>query len=242
MSTTTGSRQLIKTREQTIIVVEELILGNYTRYELVPFEKYNTIAKLRYQHYNGYFVVCHVNTLRWAGWLVCRYAKNGGRLLYRAIQSVKTVQGGTSRLEGHTKSHKIGSNAVCFQRQLPVSAKNKVALAAPLAVCVDVRPFSFCDGHPGMKQFVQIIFEIGQTVTENEKMDPKSYLRGRTAVTSAIKELSEQLRSNFTYEVQNRLLQYVGAATIDGVHLKVQRKYDFDFTLHFMDIQEKGPF
>ena len=242
MSTTRASRQLLETREQAIIVVKELIRGNSTRFELVPFEKYNTIAKLRSQHYNGYFVVCHVNTLRSAGWLVCRYAKNGDCPLDRAIQIFKTVQGGTPRLERHTKSHRNGSTAVCFQRQLPISAKKKVALAAALAVCVDVRPLSFCDGHPEMKDFAQSIFEMGQSVPENEKIDPKSYLPGRTAVTSAVKELSEQLRSNFTSEVQNGLLEYGGAATIDGVHLKVQGKHYFDFTLHFMDIQEKGRF
>ena len=65
---------------------------------------------------------------------------------------------------------------------------------------------------------------------------------GRTAVTSAVKELSKQLRSNFTSEVQNGLLQYGGAAIIDGIHLKVQGKRYFDSTLHFMDIQEKGRF
>ena len=65
---------------------------------------------------------------------------------------------------------------------------------------------------------------------------------GRTAVTSAVEQLSEQLRSNFTSEVQNGLLQYGGVATIDGVHLKVQGKHYFDFTLHYMDIQEKGRF
>ena len=164
MSTTTGSRQLLETREQAIIVVKELIRGNSTWFELVPFEKCSTVAKLRSQDYNGYFVVCHVNTLRSPGWFICRYAKNGGCPLYRAIQSFKTIQVGTSRLERHTKSHRNGSNAICFQRQLPVSAKKKVALAAALALYVDVRPLSFCDGHPGMKHFAQSIFEMGQTV------------------------------------------------------------------------------
>ena len=79
--------------------------------------------------------------------------KNGGRLLDRPIQGFKTVQRGTSRLEKHTKSHKNGSNTVCFQPQLLVSAKKKVALAAALALSVDARPFSICDDNPGMKHF-----------------------------------------------------------------------------------------
>ena len=88
-----------------------------------------------------------------------------------------------------------------------------------------------------MKHFAQITFEMGKTVPENEKIDPKSYWPGRIALTSA-----EQLRSNFTSEVQNGFLQCAGAAIIDGVHLKVQGHHCFDFTLQFMDIQEKGPY
>ena len=167
MSTSRENQQLLKAREQATIVIEEHIRGNSTRCELVPFEKYSTVAKLRSHYYNGCFVVCHVNTLRSAGWLVCRYAKNGGCPLDRAIQSFKTVQCGTSRLERHTKSRRNGSNTVCFQRQFPVSAKKKVALAAALVVCVDIRPLSFCDCYLGMEHFEKSFSKWGK---RNQRM------------------------------------------------------------------------
>ena len=103
-----------------------------------------------------------MNTLRLAGWLVWRYVKNDGCPLDRATQIFKTAQSGPSRLESHTKSQKSGSNAVSFLLQLPVSAIEKVALAAALAVCVDVRPFSFCDFFPGTELFAQSTFEMGK--------------------------------------------------------------------------------
>ena len=30
--------------------------------------------------------------------------------------------------------------------------------------------------------------------------------------------------------------------TVDGVHLKVQGKHLYDFTAHYIDVNEKGPF
>ena len=171
-----------------------------------------------------------------------RYALNGGRPLEKSLYSFKTIQGGTSRLERHIKSRRSGSATLNFQRNLPRAARGKVATAAALAVCLDLRPLSFCDGHTGLRHFAKSIFELGQTVSENEKIDPKSYLLGRTDVTSAVKDLSNNLRQKYFSDVQNSYLRFGGAITIEGVHLKVHSKNNYDFTLHFIKIKEKGPF
>ena len=71
------SRQLIITRDDALAAVKSLLNGENNRFELVLFEKYNTHAKLRSQHYKGCFVVLHANTMRSAWWLLCRYAQNG---------------------------------------------------------------------------------------------------------------------------------------------------------------------
>ena len=109
------SRQILESRYDACTAVRQILKGNHTRFEMVDFEQYNRIAKLRSRHYASYYVRCHANSLRSAWWLLCRYAKNGGRKLEKALYSFKTVQGGTSLLERHTNSHKQGTTTVRFQ-------------------------------------------------------------------------------------------------------------------------------
>ncbi len=117
-----------------------------------------------------------------------------------------------------------------------------MAQAAALVFCLDIRPLSFCDGHLGMHNFAQTIFEMGQSVPANEKMDLKSYFPGRTATTNAVKDISTKYRLRFINEMKKGSLKYGGEITIDNVHLKVQGKLFYDFTLHYMEINNKGPF
>ena len=90
-----------------------------------------------------------------------------------------------------------------------------------------------------MRQFAKNIFEMCQTVPENEKIAPRSYLPGRTAATSPVKEISDSLRNKFVSDVQGSLVKYGGAITIDGAHLKMQGKHYYDFAIHFMEIIAK---
>ena len=72
------SRQLQKTRDDAFVAVQRILAGNESRFEMVSFQKYNAMANLQSQHYNGYLVICHINALCSARWLLCRYGLNGG--------------------------------------------------------------------------------------------------------------------------------------------------------------------
>lgn len=63
-------------KDEAKSAVRRVLKGEATNFELVPFERYNRIVKLRSPYYHGYLVVCYGNTLRPAGWLVCKYATN----------------------------------------------------------------------------------------------------------------------------------------------------------------------
>ena len=106
-------------------------------------------------------------------------------------------------------------------RHFPLAARSKVPQAAAIAGNLHVRPSFFCDSQSGMHHFAQTIFEMGQSVPENEIIDLKSYLPGRTAVTNAVNDLSYECRQDFTSELRKGSLQYGGSITIDGAHLKV---------------------
>ena len=117
------SHQLLETREEAVSVVQQIVSGVKTHFEQFHFHKFNDVSKFRLQHYNRYLVVGHVNTLRSEEWLVCRYDMNSGSPLDKAIQCFEAVQGGTSRLELHTRSQKKGIKTLSFQRQLPIATR-----------------------------------------------------------------------------------------------------------------------
>ncbi len=69
-----------------------------------------------------------------------------------------------------------------------------MARAAALSASLDIRPLSFCDYHAHTRHFAQAIFEMGQTIPINVKIYTKFYLAGRTAVTCALKDLTDFVR------------------------------------------------
>ena len=144
------------------------------------------------------------------------------------------MQGGTFRLERKTATHKTTNTMFGFQRQLSLADKSKIAHAAAYAVLLDIRPAPFCDGNEGMRMFAKSIFEMGQSVPANESIYPSGYLPGRTAVTYAVRDISNNSRRKFVAEKKNGRLQFGGAVTVDGYHLKLQGKHYYDFTLHFL--------
>ena len=63
-----------------------------------------------------------------------------------------------------------------------------------------------------------------------------------TAVTSSVKDLSSNIRQKLVANVQNSSLRFGRAIKIDGAHLRMHGKHYFNFTFHFIKMNEKGPF
>ncbi len=101
---------------------------------------------------------------------------------------------------------------------------------------------SFYDVHAGTRYFAKTIFELRQTVPTNEKIDSVSYLPGRTAVTSALKELTYKMRKRLLIDIEEGMIRYGGAVIVADVHLKLEGKHFCDFTVHFREIKDKGLF
>ena len=83
---------------------------------------------------------------------------------------------------------------------------------------------------------------MGQTVPANERIDTKSYLRKPNAVTNSIRDISGEYRQNFVSDIKDGILRYGGAIPVNGVHLKVQGKNYYDFTLHHIVTRSEVPF
>ena len=179
---------------------------------------------------------------RSAGWLVCQYAKTGGRSLQKALHSFRTMQGETSLLERYTATHERTNTILRFQRQLSLAAMSKIAHPVACTVSLDIQSLLFCESQDGIRMFVKSIFEMGQSVPENENIDPSGYLPGPIAVRNAVRVTNNNLRTKFVAEEKGGRLQFSGAVTVDRVHLKLQRKHYCDFTLHFIEVKGNGPF
>ena len=77
--------ELLEAREDSVVAVQRMLVTNESRFEIVSFQKYNAVAKLRSLHYDGYFVICHIKSLRSTGWLLCLYALNAGCTLEKEL-------------------------------------------------------------------------------------------------------------------------------------------------------------
>lgn len=126
-------------------------------------------------------------------------------------------------LSARTKiqSHKTTRGTIEFQWQLPGSVKEKVARPAAFAFCLDIRQLEFSDGHQGTHQFAQTVFEMDQMVQASQSIDLASYLPKIKVVTNAVRDKSLECRQKFITDLKDGLLQYWGAISVEGFHLKV---------------------
>ena len=233
-----SSRRLLESREEAVSVVQAILKKQESVYELVDFETFNKTARLRSKHYRLYFLLCLKNTTRSSGWLVCRYLVNGGYQPDKLVFSFSTIQGGTYKSDCHTKLHmQTSATNSFFVRTLPRAAKQTTAKSAAYAVALDLRPLSFCDGHPGMIKFAKALFELVKIVPVHEHVEPMSYLPGQIAVTTAVKELAHSILKQFLTEMTEGCLKHGGAFSVDGVHLKANGKHYYDFKVHFMRVK-----
>ena len=68
---------------------------------------------------------------------LCPYTESGSCALEKNLFQFRAEQGGTTKVERHTKSHENGLNKVQFRRQLPVTFCSTVDHTAALAVVSD---------------------------------------------------------------------------------------------------------
>ncbi len=90
-----------------------------------------------------------------------------------------------------------------------------------------------------MFKFARTLSKLGQTVPFYEKVDPKSYLPGKSAVSKAVKEMAQGPRKEFVQEMQRGSFKSGGAVSVDRMHVKVSVKHFIDFTVHYMFVTRK---
>ena len=145
-------------------------------------------------------------------------------------------KGGANRLGNHMKQHGASDGGtISFQRNLPTNSAAGTAKAVASAVPHDLCLMSFTDRNKdGMKTYVPAVFKAGPSVPLGVNVNPDSYMPTRTVLTAALNELPHEHCDKFQYLLKNEILAVVGAVSIYGVNLKVQRKHCYDVTLHYI--------
>ncbi len=99
-------------------------------------------------------------------------------------------------------------------------------------MALDIRPFSLCDRHT-VWPILRILFNSGQSVLVDVKVDPKPYFVGKK-LSEELKAISQYMRKEFLAEMAMWFTKNSGAVFVDGVHLKMNGNHFHDFTLHYI--------
>lgn len=226
-------------RETALNEVTRILEKKVCNFDLVPFEQFNRKRQLRSQKYKPFLVLCHKNTLRCAGWLLCKFVLTGGCPLRSGLIQFSVSAGGTGKFDRHMMNHSKPSINT-FPRILPPGGRSKVARAAAIAVALDHRPISFTDKKKGMSIFAETLFKAGQTFSCNDNIDPASLLPCAKTVTKELEKLAEEVHYGVRMTVLPRFIASGGAITTDGTTLKVQDKQFYDMTLHYICVRNAG--
>lgn len=227
--------QAILHKETAITVLEELMKGNESRYDLVASEEMQRHRKLRSQHYGSYHFLCHANSRHHAGWLVCKFALTGHCPLRNALKKFDTDVG-TSTLRNHMKSHTEGKHVDNVSSRLTkvgLGVKRSVADAAVRAVVQGLLPLSFSYRKPGMQAFASALVDAGKSVPFNVSIDIKDLLPCASSIREGVKRLARKEHDSFKHTELENVLSLGGGVTCDGLKQKVNGEKYYDFTIHY---------
>jgi len=220
--------------------IEKIVKEEECVYHLVRYDKYKQShqgAGLKSESYSDYFILCHANSYYHAGWLVCPYYRNGFCSATKGLLEFNPSRGGTRKYKNHMNEHKDNTNSVVpFSRDLSAVCQTSIIEAAVRAVVLDLRPLSFAENNKGLAEFATAVFKSGQTVPPTVCINMKSILPSKSAVTQSLHLQANLMRAKLADKIKSVQNPMCGAASCDGVSLKLQRKHYYDFTLYFMDI------
>jgi len=237
-----GPQGAVISKESAIKAVDKIIKDESCMFQLVSYEKYKNShqgAGLTSMSYSEYYILCPVGSYRHSGWLVCPYYRNGFCSATKGIIQFNPSKGGTQRYKTHIDEHKNSTTSnTPFSRDLSAVCQRSIIAAAARAVVLDLRPLSFAEKHAGIAEFASAVFQSGQTVPPTIGVNIKSILPSQYAVTQSLHDQAQVLRTKLAEKMTSATRMLSGAASCDGVTVKLQRKHYYDFTLYYMDIKK----
>ncbi|KAI0558044.1 Zinc finger BED domain containing protein [Gracilaria domingensis] len=228
----------IESKEAAVEVVRKLMEAETTEYELVEWKEMRKVRKMRSEHYNNYAVLCHLNTKKDAGWLVCSYLISGQCSLHASVKRFDPELG-TSFLKNHTKLHN-SLKTKSFQDNVLVKVsetqKRNIIDAAAYAVSCGLLPLSFAYKNVMMEGFVRSLVDAGRSVPVNAELDVKDMLPSNNTVRDGIRRIAQSARYNYRTNIVKNVLELGGGVTSDGLKNDVNGTKFYDFTAHYFEI------
>ncbi len=214
-------------------IMKACVAGEKCQYNLVPIERFRQThleTTLKSTQYQNYVVLRHSNCNLHAGWIMCKYVMNGSCTISKGMFELDTRKGGTNRFGNHIKRHlKSNSGTITFNRNLPQKCAKEIAESVAYAVALDSRPMGFAESsHARKSKLLTSVFKAGQGVPLDVKIDPKSHIQSRKAVTMSLGKLVKQYQHEFQEKLDNRVLSIGGAISIEGVNITVQGRHYYD--------------
>ncbi|KAI0563666.1 zinc finger BED domain containing protein [Gracilaria domingensis] len=198
-----------------------------------------SVRKMRSEHYNNYAVLCHLNTKKDAGWLVCSYLISGQCSLHAALKRFDPDQG-TSVLKNHTKLHSeekrkrtMDANVVTKVNQ---TQKKSIIEAAAFAVSAGLLPISFAYKNPGMVAFAKALVDAGRSIPVTTELDIEDMLPSDKAVRESIIRIAKERRERYRVEEPKEVIGLGGGVTSDGLKNDVNGTKYYDFTAHYFKL------
>ncbi|KAI0559172.1 Ribonuclease H-like protein [Gracilaria domingensis] len=175
---------------------------------------------MRSEHYNNYAVLCHLNTKKDAGWLVCSYLISGQCSLHAALKRFDPDQG-TSVLKNHTKLHSeekrkrtMDANVVTKVNQ---TQKKSIIEVAAFAVSAGLLPISFAYKNLGMVAFAKALVDAGRSIPVTTELDIEDMLPSDKAVRESIIRIAKEKRESYRVEESKEVIGLGGGVTSDGL-------------------------
>jgi hypothetical protein len=214
------------TKDKAISVVEKLNAGSLTSFKLVSYKDWESrpgSTNRGSPAYRLFFIICHINTMKSAGWAVCPYFACGQCKIQSAVRKFDPKSGGTTLWSRHNDTHKTAaqrrhqngiSSSLGFKIGAP--AKRAIAISATKSVYLDLRPFSYISERR-MRALLETVFREGQRLPDGELPDFGDYIPSASTVASTLKQQAEEARLDGIVNVLPAAMKVGGGVCCDGL-------------------------
>ncbi len=177
-----------------------------------------------------------MNTVFNSGWFVCPCVLGGFCTVQKSVVEFDSRKGGTNRYGKYTaENENPDTQCQVTQQKLSIKYKQSITDAAALAVVLELRPLGFAENKEGIGAFWKPFFmQVGVFHTEFQFDDNRTFRLGILSKNQWI-VWSENFGTSLQISSKN-----IGAITIDGLSLKLQGRYYYDFSIHHIDMNKQS--
>ncbi|KAI0561790.1 hypothetical protein FGB62_71g00 [Gracilaria domingensis] len=198
----------------------------------------DSVRQMRSEHYKNYVVLCHINTKKDAGRLVCSFHISSQCYLHSSVKKFDPEQG-TSVLINHSKLHlndKKKTTVANVVAKVSKTQKSCIVNSAAFAASAEPLPLSFAYKNPGIVLFAKPLVDAGMSVTVSEKPDIEDMLPSDQVVKESIQRIGKVEHERYRVNKSKDVMGLGGGVTSDGLKNELNGTKYYDFTAHYFKL------